>query len=81
VDYFDIDPFMQAVMDPAGYAAAHPICDLRNADMDSSGMADFFDMRQLAPPGSRTRGCRVRDQKLTSSRPTLMDTTAHVNRP
>ncbi len=44
IDFFDIDPFILALFDPAGYAAAHPDCLLTAADVDGSATVDFFDI-------------------------------------
>lgn len=44
VDNFDIDPFVQALLDPSGYAASHPACDRRNGDLNGNGTLDFFDI-------------------------------------
>ncbi len=55
LDFDDIEPFVLALVDPAGYAAAYPGCDARNADCDCSGTVDFEDVdaflvRLMAPP-------------------------------
>ncbi len=42
VDFFDIDPFLLALFDPAAYAAAFPGCD--NGDVNNDGNVDFFDI-------------------------------------
>ncbi len=44
VDFFDIDAFVLAVTDPAGYEAAFPDCDIMNADCNEDGSVDFFDI-------------------------------------
>ena len=44
VDFFDIDPFVLAVTDPAGYPAAYPDCDIILADCNQDGVVDFFDI-------------------------------------
>ncbi len=44
VDLADIDPFLQALFNPAGYEAAFPGCYIENADVDESGRVDFFDI-------------------------------------
>lgn len=44
VDFGDIDPFVQVLIDPGGYEAAFPDCDVRNADIDRSGATDFNDI-------------------------------------
>ncbi len=44
VDFFDIDPFVLAVTDSAGYAAVYPDCDIMLADCNGDGVVDFFDI-------------------------------------
>ncbi len=44
VDFFDIDPFVLAVTDPAAYMAAFPDCDIMNADCNGDDEVDFFDI-------------------------------------
>ncbi len=44
VDFFDIDHFVQALMDPVGYQMSHPYCHLEYADMNGDGEVDFFDI-------------------------------------
>ena len=44
VDFFDIDPFVLAVTDPAGYAAAYPDCNIMLADCNGDGFVNFFDI-------------------------------------
>lgn len=44
VDAFDIDPFVLALIDPAGYAAAYPNCDMMLADINGDGVVDAFDI-------------------------------------
>ena len=44
VDFFDIDPFVLAVTDSAGYAAVYPDCDIMSADCNGDGLVDFFDI-------------------------------------
>ncbi len=44
VDFFDIDPFVMAITDPAGYVAAYPDCDIMLADCNGDGIVDFFDI-------------------------------------
>lgn len=41
---FDIDPFVLALLDPAGYAAQFPFCDRLNADIDQDGLVNNFDI-------------------------------------
>ena len=44
IDAFDIDPFVLALTDPAGYAAAFPNCDINNGDINGDGLIDAFDI-------------------------------------
>ncbi|MGE0481467.1 MAG: hypothetical protein AB7Q17_13445 [Phycisphaerae bacterium] len=44
VNNFDIDPFVLALTDPAGYAAAFPSCDINNADANNDGSVNNFDI-------------------------------------
>ena len=41
---FDIDPFVLALTDPAGYAAAWPNCNINNADCNMDGLVNNFDI-------------------------------------
>lgn len=44
VNNFDIDPFVLALSDPPGYAAAYPSCDRSGADIDGDGDVTNFDI-------------------------------------
>jgi hypothetical protein len=44
VNAFDIDPFVLALTDTAGYAAAYPDCDISTADINGDGEVDAFDI-------------------------------------
>ncbi len=44
VDNADIDSFVQALTDPAGYVADHPDCDINNADVNDDGSVDNGDI-------------------------------------
>ncbi len=44
VDFDDINPFVLALSDPAGYAAAYPECNILNGDCDEDGDVDFDDI-------------------------------------
>ncbi|MBL8879609.1 MAG: choice-of-anchor J domain-containing protein [Phycisphaerales bacterium] len=44
VNNFDIDPFVLALTDPAGYAAAFPSCDILNGDINNDGVLNNFDI-------------------------------------
>ena len=45
VDGFDIQPFVLALTDPAGYANQYPDCDINNADVNEDGAIDGFDVQ------------------------------------
>lgn len=44
VDHLDIDPFVLALTDAAGYGSAYPGCDLQLGDMNGDGAVDNFDI-------------------------------------
>ncbi len=44
VNFDDINPFVLALSDPAGYQTAYPECNLRNGDCDGDGDVDFDDI-------------------------------------
>ena len=44
VDFGDINPFVLALTNPAGYAAQYPNCDRMNADINGDGVVDFGDI-------------------------------------
>ncbi len=44
VDSFDIEPFILALVDPAGYGKAHPACSRDLADVNGDGSVDVFDI-------------------------------------
>ena len=44
INVFDIDPFVLALTDPAGYAAAYPACDVLLADLNGDGTVNVFDI-------------------------------------
>lgn len=44
VNGFDVEPFVQALSDPAGYAAAHPNCSANLADISQDGSLNGFDI-------------------------------------
>ena len=44
IDAFDIEPFLIALFDPQGYAAAYPDCDISFADINGDGDVDAFDI-------------------------------------
>jgi hypothetical protein len=44
VDFFDIDSFILALFDPAGYDLAYPNCNLANANANGDGQVDLFDI-------------------------------------
>jgi WD40 repeat protein len=45
VDVDDIEPFVLAMLDPAGYQAAHPGCDILRADVNGDGRVDGGDVK------------------------------------
>jgi hypothetical protein len=44
VDGFDIDPFIMALADPAGYMMAYPHCEITLGDINCDGTVDGFDV-------------------------------------
>ena len=44
VDFADINPFVLALSDPAGYEAAYPGCELVLADTNGDGSVSFADI-------------------------------------
>ncbi len=44
VDFGDINPFVQALLDPVAYTADHPDCDLSQGDINDDGNTDFGDI-------------------------------------
>ena len=44
LDAFDIDPFVLALTDPAGYPAVYPDCTINNADCNGDGEINAFDI-------------------------------------
>ena len=44
VDILDIDPFILALFDRAGYAQRYPDCDINLADLNGDGVVDAFDI-------------------------------------
>lgn len=44
VDFGDIDPFVLALTDPAGFAARYPNCPATNGDFNGNGRVDFGDI-------------------------------------
>jgi hypothetical protein len=44
VDFGDINPFVLALANPAGYVAAYPLCDLLLADINGDGEVSFSDI-------------------------------------
>ncbi len=44
INAFDIDPFVLALTDPAGYALAYPDCDAGLADINGDGSVNVFDI-------------------------------------
>ena len=44
LNFDDINPFVLALSDPAGYAAAFPGCPLANGDVNGDGSVNFDDI-------------------------------------
>ena len=44
INSLDIDPFVLAMTDPSGYASAHPVCDINNADCNEDGSINSLDI-------------------------------------
>jgi photosystem II stability/assembly factor-like uncharacterized protein len=44
INFDDIDPFVLALSDPAGYSAAYPNCNIMNGDCDGNGVVNFDDI-------------------------------------
>ncbi len=44
IDFFDIDPFLLALFNPAAYQTAFPACTVSSADTNGDGSIDFFDI-------------------------------------
>ena len=44
VNFDDINPFVLALSDPAGYQAAFPNCHILNRDCNGDGYVDFDDI-------------------------------------
>ena len=44
IDLNDIDPFVQALLDPTSYQAAYPLCPISHADMNQDGVSDGLDV-------------------------------------
>lgn len=44
INFFDIDPFVVALIQPGSYPTLYPGCDLLSADVNRDGAVDFFDI-------------------------------------
>ena len=56
VDFDDINPFVLALSDPAGYAIAYPNCNILTGDINQDGLVNFEDINPFVallsnPPG------------------------------
>lgn len=47
IEMADVPLFVEALLDPSGFDAAHPNCDSGQADVDSSGVSDGGDIGQF----------------------------------
>src|SRR5262249_31852328 len=45
VDAADVGAFVLALLDPAGYRATYPSCDINNADLNRDGSVDGLDVQ------------------------------------
>src|SRR5437868_484472 len=45
VDEGDLAPFVTALLDPAGYAAQYPTCEIYNGDMNRDSQVDAGDVQ------------------------------------
>ncbi|MEW6251199.1 MAG: hypothetical protein AB1716_11170 [Planctomycetota bacterium] len=57
LDFNDINPFVLALSDPAGYAQQYPGCDIMNGDIDDNGFVDFNDINPFVALLSSGGGC------------------------
>ncbi len=48
IDAFDIEPFIVALVDPAGYVQSYPSCSRDLADLNNDGRVDVFDIEPFA---------------------------------
>ena len=67
VDFFDIDPFVLAITDPAGYGTAYPDCNILNADCNEDGTVDFFDIGPFVDLITKRGGGRAEPQATVVS--------------
>ena len=44
VNFDDINPFVLALSDPAGYHSAYPNCNIMNGDINGDGLVNFDDI-------------------------------------
>ncbi len=44
VSFFDIEPFIAAILDPAAYESTSPNCRIANGDLNADGQVNFFDI-------------------------------------
>ena len=59
INAFDIDPFVLALTDPAGYAAAFPDCNRLQADINGDGQVNGFDIDPFVELLTGGRGFRM----------------------
>lgn len=45
IDFFDIDPFVEALVNPLGFVADRPQCPVNNADINADGTINPFDVQ------------------------------------
>jgi hypothetical protein len=59
VDVLDVDPFVLALVDPAGYAAEYPACDINLADMNGDGLANGGDIQPFVTTTTQLVPCHL----------------------
>ena len=80
VGFDDIDAFVLALSDPAGYANTYPGCDRMRADINGDGLVNFDDTQAfsnllMAPPGPATAYTWDAENRLIAVEP---DSTINV---
>ncbi len=53
IDFNDVNPFVLALTDPAGYAAAYPECNIIDGDINEDGQVNFDDINPFVALLSR----------------------------
>jgi hypothetical protein len=64
INFGDVNAFVLAVSNPAGYAAAYPNCNILNGDINGDGLVDYGDVNAfVALLGHTAGGVGLRDRK------------------